>query len=58
MRSLNLRSFVSALQVPVVCYRNVVCVGLLQDDRNIPTYPMAMSETRTMWTNGFFWEPR
>ncbi|HND09668.1 MAG TPA: hypothetical protein PKL17_07100 [Pseudomonadota bacterium] len=55
MRSLNFRSFVSALQVPVLAIGMLFASGCFKTTAIIPTYPMAMSETRTMWTNGFFW---
>jgi len=58
MRSLTLRtlrSLISALQVPALAAVMLCGAGCFKTTAIIPSYPTAIAETKTLWTNGFFW---
>jgi hypothetical protein len=54
MPSLLIRTL-SLLQLPALAASLLFAGGCFRTTAIIPTYPTAMAETKTMWTNGFFW---
>ena len=55
MRSVTLRSLVTAIQIPALAAVLLFGAGCFRTTAIIPNYPMAVAETKTLWTNGFFW---
>ncbi|HPH29788.1 MAG TPA: hypothetical protein PLA87_23250 [Pseudomonadota bacterium] len=55
MRSLTVRSLVAAAQVPALAVAVLLSAGCFRTTAIIPSYPTAITETKTLWTNGFFW---
>lgn len=55
MRSLTFRSILSVVQIPALAVGMFFASGCFRTTAIIPTYPTAIAETKTLWTNGFFW---